>query len=232
MIFSIFGKAINLGSMKILRPLSDPQNKNSFSVKWRRKRFKLFTEILADLKPPVRILDVGGTDYFWKNVDFTPESHTTIVLLNLYTINTSLPWLSSEVGDGTDLSRFADKEFDIVFSNSVIEHLGTWEKQQKMAKEIQRVGKHYFVQTPNHYFPMEPHFLFPFFHFLPHWLKVSIVRNFDSGWFDKIEDKNLAEEAVRSIRLLTRKELLQLFPGCNIFKEKVMGMTKSFVAWK
>lgn len=218
--------------MKILRPLADPYAEHSLSVKWRRKRFALFKKLLSEIEPPVRILDVGGTEHFWRNVNFTPESHTSIVLINLYKIETSLPWISSEVGDGTDLSRFANKEFDIVFSNSVIEHLGTWEKQQQMAQEIQRVGKHFFVQTPNHYFPMEPHFLFPFFHFMPARVKVFIVRNFDSGWFDRISDKQLAEEVVRSIRLLTRKEMMQLFPGCNIYEEKAFGLIKSFIAWK
>jgi SAM-dependent methyltransferase len=111
-----------------------------------------------------------------------------------------------------DLSRYADREFDVVFSNSVIEHLGTWENQQKMASEIRRVGKHYFVQTPNVYFPIEPHFLFPFFHFLPESYKIWIIRNFDTGWFDRIPDRKTAEAAVREIRLLSKKELKYLFP--------------------
>jgi len=218
--------------MKILRPLADPQRKDSFSVKWRKKRFALFRQLLAELKPPVRILDVGGTEYFWRNVHFVPESETSIVLLNLYKIEVNVPWITSVVGNGMDLSRYADREFDVVFSNSVIEHLGTWENQQKMASEIRRVGKHYFVQTPNVYFPIEPHFLFPFFHFLPESYKIWIIRNFDTGWFDRIPDRKTAEAAVREIRLLSKKELKYLFPESTIYCEKVLGMTKSFVAWK
>lgn len=218
--------------MKILRPLANPEKENSFSVKWRKRRFALFTQLLSGLTPPVRILDVGGTEYFWRNVRFVPESETSIVLLNLYEIDVTLPWISSVVGNGMDLSRYGDGEFDIVFSNSVIEHLGSWENQLKMASEIRRVGKHYFVQTPNLYFPIEPHFLFPFFHFLPHSCRVWIVRNFDTGWFDRIPDKNLAEAAVKEIRLLSKKDLQRLFPESTIYSEKVLGMTKSFVALK
>lgn len=218
--------------MKILRPYANPEKENSFSVKWRRKRFVLFKQLLSSLTPPVKVLDVGGTEYFWENVNFIPESNTSIVLLNLYKIDVTLPWISSVVGNGMDLSRYNDGEFDLVFSNSVIEHLGTWENQLKMASEVRRVGKHYFVQTPNRYFPVKPHFLFPFFHFLPYSCRVWIVRNFNTGWFDKTPDRSIAEAIVKEIRLLSKNELKYLFPESTIFSEKVLGMTKSFVAWK
>lgn len=38
--------------------------------------------------------------------------------------------------------------FDLVYSNSVIEHLGTWEKQQAFAAEARRVGRGYWIPTP------------------------------------------------------------------------------------
>lgn len=57
------------------------------------------------------------------------------------------------------MKQFQDNEFDAVFSNSVIEHVGDYEAQRQMANEIMRVGKRYFVQTPNFYFPIEPHIL-------------------------------------------------------------------------
>lgn len=66
-------------------------------------------------------------------------------------------------GDATNLSQYSDKSFDIVFSNSVIEHLYTKENQISMAKEVNRVGKNYFIQTPNYWFPIEPHWVFPSF---------------------------------------------------------------------
>lgn len=48
--------------------------------------------------------------------------------------------------------QFKEKEFDLVFSNSVIEHVGGFQDQMKAANEIRRVGKNYFIQTPNKYF--------------------------------------------------------------------------------
>lgn len=75
--------------------------------------------------------------------------------------------ISSVSGDATDLREYEDKSFNLVFSNSVIEHVGDFTAQRKMAKEMMRVGKHCYLQTPNRYFPLEPHFLFPCFQFLP-----------------------------------------------------------------
>ncbi|MBC8844888.1 class I SAM-dependent methyltransferase, partial [Escherichia coli] len=75
----------------------------------------------------------------------------------------------------TDLSEIDDQQFDIVFSNSVIEHLYTWENQEKMAKEVLRVGKYHFIQTPNYWFPIEPHWVFPFFQFLPKSIRIRLT---------------------------------------------------------
>jgi hypothetical protein len=61
------------------------------------------------------------------------------------------------------MPQYRDKEFDIAFSNSVIEHVGNDLRIRQMADEVRRVGRNY-LQTPNYYFPLEPHFFFPFFH--------------------------------------------------------------------
>ncbi|MGL1255153.1 methyltransferase domain-containing protein, partial [Vibrio parahaemolyticus] len=84
-------------------------------------------------------------------------------LLNLEKEEVTNPQFQSITGNATDLSGINDQQFDIVFSNSVIEHLYTWENQEKMAKEVLRVGKYHFIQTPNYWFPIEPHWVFPFF---------------------------------------------------------------------
>jgi hypothetical protein len=124
-----------------------------------------------------------------------------------------------------------DRSFDIVFSNSVIEHVGDHHDQLRMAEEVRRVGKRYFVQTPNKYFPIEPHFLFPFFQFLPLGLRVRLMQNFHLGWFPKTPERQKAREIVTGIRLLDRCEFRSLFPDATIYDEKVLGITKSFVAY-
>ena len=86
------------------------------------------------------------------------------------------------VGDATDLGAFADGQFDVAFSNSVIEHLFTYEAQSHMARELQRVGRAHWVQTPNFWFPIEPHFLVPAWHWLPEDARVAVLTRRGVGW--------------------------------------------------
>jgi SAM-dependent methyltransferase len=62
---------------------------------------------------------------------------------------------------------FATNQFDIVFSNAVLEHTGSRSSQAAFLKEVCRVGKRFFVTTPNRWFPIEHHTGLPFLHFLP-----------------------------------------------------------------
>jgi len=68
------------------------------------------------------------------------------------------------LGDGTNL-KYADREFDIAYSNSVIEHLSAYKNQQKFANEMRRVGQKVWCQTPARWFFIEPHYITPFIHF-------------------------------------------------------------------
>ncbi len=210
--------------------VADNRDPNSLATKLRRRRTAFFERLLAPLEKPIRILDVGGTELYWKMIGFVGNDEIFILLLNLETTRTSLPNCTSISGDARHLD-FENNSFDIVFSNSVIEHVGNYEDQVRMAKEVRRVGRHFFVQTPNKYFPVEPHFLFPFFQFLPFELRVWLLRNFRLGWFPKTPNKTSARQIVESIRLLDRREFSELFPGAKIYEEKILGMTKSFIAY-
>lgn len=214
-----------------LKKIADNQTPNSLSTRLRKKRFVFFKSLLDKVPRPITILDIGGTEVFWKTMEFTPADDVKIILLNLSHIQTTQPNFESLVGDARDLSRFNDRQFDVVFSNSVIEHVGEFSDQCKMASEVRRVGKRYFIQTPNRYFPIEPHFLLPLFQFYPLFLKVFLMRHFNLGWYKKIVHKQTAIQAVTSIRLLTEGELRKLFPEANIYKEKFFGLTKSFIAY-
>ncbi len=162
---------------------------------------------------------------------FAEESGVTIVLLNITQMFVSLPNFTSVVGDARNMLNYKNGEFDVVFSNSVIEHVGDYKQQTQMADEVRRVGKRYFVQTPNKFFPLEPHFLFPYFQLLPFMVQMFLVRHFDIGWYKKMPDYQQASELIHSHRLLTEKELLQLFPQSKIYREKFFGLTKSFIVY-
>lgn len=198
---------------------------------FRRKRFRLIRSLTSALPRPLTILDVGGTEFFWQQVGFTGDADVRIVLLNLSKVAVEHPNFVSVVGDATNMREYGDKEFDLVFSNSVIEHVGGYDQQQRMAEEVRRVGKRFCVQTPNRYFPIEPHFLIPFFQFYPMWLKVFLSQTVDIGSYGKISDQREAEEYFRMLRLLTETELRALFPEARVHKESVCGVTKSFTVY-
>ena len=217
--------------MKSLARLADSTFSSSLAVKFRRRRFKLFKKLLSQLKRPIRILDISGTQYFWEAVDFIDEDGVEITLFNIEPQIISYSNFKFVQGDATDLNLFKDKSFDIVFSNSVIEHLSSFENQKKMAIEVQRIGIRYWVQTLSLYFPIEQHFLFPFYHWLPVRIRVWLLQNFDLGWYKKEKDYKTAYELVKSIRLLNLRELKSLFPQAKIYKERIFGIVKSYIAY-
>jgi len=211
--------------------LVDYKNPNSLALRSRKKRFDFFLTQVDKLKKPVRILDVGGTQKFWDSMSFTDSNVIDVSLLNLSHQETNYPNFRSVVGDATDMKEFPDGHFDLVFSNSVIEHLFTWENQVKMASEIRRVGKNYFVQTPNYWFPIEPHFVFPLFQYLPKSLRVSLISNFKLGHHPKYDDRNMATQRVEEVKLLSIGQMRRLFPESNIYLDKFYGLNKSIVAY-
>jgi hypothetical protein len=209
----------------------DNRRSDSLATQMRQRRFALFRSLLEPLPRPLRILDVGGVQAFWELMGFVGQNEFEIVLLNLATEHLNYANFRSVAGDARDLSDFADNEFDVVFSNSVIEHLGDFAGQQRMASEVQRVARRYFIQTPNRHFPLEPHFLFPWFQFLPRSLQVSMVQHFDMGWYRRQPEVQAATALVVEHRLLTEDELRRLFPTAELYHERFLGLTKSFVAY-
>jgi len=214
----------------LIKTATENKDPSSLAAKLRRRRFSLFLSLLSKVEKPISILDVGGTQRFWEVMNFSAVDDIHFILLNVTEPPVSLPNFSSVVGDARNL-LFPDRSFDIVFSNSVIEHLNRYEDQIRMAQEVRRVGKRYFVQTPNKYFPLEPHFIFPFFQFLPVEVRIWLLRHFDLGRFNRVSDYQKAKSIVEGIRLLGKNELLRLFPDANFFEEKISGITKSFVAY-
>jgi hypothetical protein len=137
-------------------------------------------------------------------------------------------------GDGCNLSEFKDHAFHIAHSNSVIEHVGSWENKVSFSKELQRVAKRFYLQTPNYYFPMEPHFMTPFFHWLPKRFRIKLHLHFNLGNYRKAATYNEARINVERCDLLTKEALRKLFPSPHIkcYKEKWGGLVKSLVIIK
>lgn len=179
-------------------------------------------------QPGESILDVGGTEEFWSGSPLSPS----VTLLNpavTYPESDRTAASKSLAGDGCALP-FGDASFDIVFSNSAIEHVGSWDRQQAFASEARRVGRRLWIQTPAREFFLEPHLLAPGIHWLPrHWQR-RLIRNFTlRGWLERPGPAEV-EAFLAEVRLLTSSEMHELFPDCTILHERFLGFTKSYIA--
>ena len=212
----------------------DPAFENSLNQKFRERRFKFFLSLLNRISSdkPTRILDIGGTEIYWERMKYSDSSNLQITLLNLEKVETKNSNLKSIKGDACNLAQFKDQEFDVVFSNSVIEHLFSMENQKKMADEVMRVGKYYYVQTPNYYFPIEPHWLVPFFHYFPVKTRVYLTRNFSLGNYEKSATEEDAIRRVDEIKLLTEMKMKRLFPDGQVYREVLLGLVKSITMYR
>lgn len=197
--------------------------------KVRRRRLAQFVEALA-VTPEQLVLDVGGTAPTW----LLPEMRELrAVLLNLkaYPLDEAHAGrLRTVAGDACNLVDYEDDEFEVVFSNSVIEHVGTYENQKRMAAELRRVGKRLWIQTPARSFFVEPHYMTPFIHWFPKEARRKLLRWFTLwGWIYR-PSKQRVDDMLAELRLLSYDEMKELFPDCKIRRERFLGMTKSFIA--
>ncbi|MES2730378.1 MAG: class I SAM-dependent methyltransferase [Bacteroidota bacterium] len=215
--------------MSITFTSSDYTDPNYIGAKFRRKRFEFFEEKIKNLPRPIKILDIGGKVIFWKNVNYHDNKDFDITVLNLDVSEEGCSNIHIVSGNACDLNDYKDNEFDLAHSNSVIEHLFNKENQIKMANEVMRVSRKYFVQTPNLYFPIEPHFKFPLFQFLPNDMKVFLQTQTKLIKGETCT-KAYAEYIIKEIQLLSEGDMRALFPNAKIYKEKFMGLTKSFIA--
>ena len=194
---------------------------------FRRRRMRDFAQTF-DPRASTRILDVGGTPYNWQLLDANPR----ITLLNLRLpeeVDAMPPQMVAVVGDATRL-EFESQSFDVGFSNSVIEHVGSRENQAKFAAEIRRVARGLWVQTPARSFPIEPRLLALFVHYLPLGWQRRLVRRFTLWGLISRPSQERIDQVLRETRLLNHADMREFFPDCEIRRERFLVLTKSYIA--
>ena len=199
---------------------------------WKERRFKRFMVAVCP-KPAEVLLDIGGYPFNWFQRGAV-IGQVDVLNLELQPMIEDAPQGAPKIraiaGDARQLS-FQDQQYDIVFSNSVIEHVGTWQDQIAFAAEARRVGRRLWVQTPAYGCPVEPHYIGPFIHWFPAPWHVPLARWMSLRGLTRSASRAELAEIARSTRLLTKREMHLLFPDCEIWTERFLCIfPKSYVA--
>jgi hypothetical protein len=121
-------------------------------------------------------------------------------------------------------------KYDLVFSNSLMEHLGGHARRQQFANVVQESAPSWWVQTPYRYFPIEPHWIFPGFQFLPFRARVMVCQHWNTLHMPACKDPAEAADLVASTELISATEMRSYFPASEIWFERIAGIPKSMVA--
>jgi hypothetical protein len=194
-----------------------------FSRRSRDGRMRSYASLMK-IREGTTVLDLGGQPEIWNGVDLVLD----ITILNLpgiaNTASKSRHRICYVEGDACGVDAFESGQFDTVFSNSVIEHVGPEARQAAFAREVRRLGRSYWVQTPAKWFPIEAHCGMPFWWFYPSWLQ----RRFLESWRKRLPAWT---QMVEETRVLTKREMQRLFPEATILVETYLGIPKSYVAY-
>lgn len=184
----------------------------------------------------LNVLDIGGTVNFWRsNAKYIPSHLINVVeVVNLPPIiesdeNVDGIRLKSYGGNALDINSLRSSHYDVVHSNSVIEHVGNLSAQIRFGKNILSLADYHFIQTPCRMFPIEPHFFFPFFALLPLSTRSLLLRNFNMGFMERERDWLTSRVKCEETRLLTKKELMHIFDNSECLPERMFLMVKSWM---
>jgi hypothetical protein len=207
------------------------ESPNSLGQRARTRRWQQTVALFPDLAD-MNVVDLGGTVQAWERSPIRP-AHVTV--LNLFEPGASSEtWVTPLTGDACDAQavikqEIGHAEFDIVFSNSVLEHVGGHANRLRFSESVRSLAPRHWVQTPYRYFPIEPHWLFPGFQFLP----VAARARIASKWplaHSPASTVNEGRSSIMWTELIGVSEMKEYFPDSRILHERVCGLTKSIIA--
>jgi hypothetical protein len=206
-----------------------PRGAACLSQYFRSRRWAELNRRFPDLAD-MRVIDLGG--YYWNWVS-APVQPKNVVVVNLDTkrFPGEPSWVESVTADACELpAEIFERAFDLVYSNSLLEHVGGYSRRKALADAVHRLAPHHWVQTPARYCPIEPHWLFPGFQFLPAHLRLEAARRWPfSPTYRRSDLEDLTEE-VLGIELVSNTEMRHLFPTSDLYMERLVGIPKSVTA--
>jgi hypothetical protein len=175
----------------------------------------------------MRVLDLGGTAISWRLLPMRPRS---VTLVNLDQADEPAESWMNVVHADACAGGFG--KYDLVFSNSLVEHLRGHARRQQFAEVVQESAPSWWIQTPYRYFPIEPHWFFPGFQCRPFPARLMICRHWNTLHVPAIKDRAKAAELVASVELISATEMRMYFPDSEIWFERIAGLPKSLVSIK
>lgn len=200
---------------------------DSYGARRRARRAAWLSQTFPELAE-MTVLDLGGRVESWARVPVRPAR---VHVVNLEPLPVELPdWAEADHADACELpDAVLSRRYDLVFSNSVLEHVGGHERRRRMAEAIRALAPRYWVQTPYRYFPVEPHWVAPGMQFLPVPARVAVARTWPLAYTPG-KSWELAMKQVLTTELIGRAEMRYLFPDAAIRAERLLGLTKSLIA--
>jgi hypothetical protein len=217
---------------------TDPyKNSKSTRFRYRQRRFQKMSGMIDRIiqaRGACRILDLGGSEVYWLVArDYLSDKlgKVEITLLNLEQPHIEdHSTFRARIGDACNVADLEDNSFDLVHSNSVIEHVGSWDQMKSMAREIRRLAPHYYVQSPYFWFPFEPHYTRIGYHWLPQNMQAKRLLARQHGFVERQPDIDAAMKTVQHTALLDKGQFAFLFPDARMEHEIFLGVTKSLIA--
>ena len=218
---------------------SDPRLFKRLQGRFRARRFALVESLIRAAlarKDEVSILDAGGVAEYWNLLAPDLRPRVFVHVLNFadelasYDVYTDRDLRFVNVaGDACAMPQYADGQFDLAHSNSVIEHVGGYGAMMRFAGEMRRVGRAYYVQTPNFWFPVDPHNAVPFLHWMPDGVRAGLFARTRLGLAARTDYAG-ALARLDATRMLTRAMMRHFFPDAQHRTERAAFLAKSLIA--
>lgn len=212
-----------------------------FRTRAASRRGALFKDFIDSFAPPIRIIDLGGTVSMWERWGLIEDERLIVDLANNFSMDKNnseaIPKTAgfSKIDvDVVNLTPEDYSQYDVVFSNSMLEHLADFNQQRSVAKSIILSGKPFFIQVPNKNSLIDPHFahpMAPFFAAWPRSIQCAALRLSGLNGGRRAKSRAHAERRLMFYNPLSMRDMRSLFPGegINILSERTFGIPMSIV---
>lgn len=193
----------------------------------RQRRWSALSQMFPDLSE-MTVLDLGGTVRSWVHAPVRPAR---VQIVNVAPdADDVCSWITVADGDACDPPpSILSAAYDLVYSNSVIEHVGGHHRRRQFAAVVESAADRFWVQTPYRYFPLEPHWLLPGLQHLPVLVRAHLTLRWPlTHTRAPTLDRSIAAQLATELLDITQMRFY--FPRAEIELERMAGVPKSIIA--